>query len=229
MWALLACVVCTARPSRPNTADGNTYNTAPAATKEPDWGRYIPEPPASLKSTSPTKSGLQPRPSILHQNPYERPLSSSFVVEYSYDRQPPHRRASKTYFSGGDDYHCGEPPISSPCTPYQPPWPASGPVLPMAPATEKVQILGPPYFPHTRYSMEWEHHHHSFASEHPVLPVFPSPHNSDATTATQQLGATFGSNNYADTLHQQDHQKRGDLAHNYQTPNEERNPMAYNQ
>ncbi|KAI9254625.1 hypothetical protein BDA99DRAFT_607320 [Phascolomyces articulosus] len=89
LWIMLACLTMWIK--NPSMIKSNSVAVAPA--KEPKWGRYIPEPPPSLRSSSLPIVPLPPRHGsiISHQNPYYQPRS-----DVSFDSQ-----------TSSSDYYCG--------------------------------------------------------------------------------------------------------------------------
>ncbi|KAI9496780.1 hypothetical protein BDB00DRAFT_869006 [Zychaea mexicana] len=91
----------------------NSVAVAPA--KEPKWGRYIPEPPPSLRSATLPVVPLPPRHGsvVSHQNPYYDPQSDvSFdsqtsSTSYGGGGTGPGKRLSMNYYDGPPDlpYH----------------------------------------------------------------------------------------------------------------------------
>ncbi|KAG2220355.1 hypothetical protein INT45_010741, partial [Circinella minor] len=91
LWIMLACLVIWAKKS---DIKSNSVSVAPA--KEPKWGRYIPEPPPSLRSCTLPIVPPPPRNGsiVSHQNPYYQPRS-----DVSFDSQP---SSTDYYYSAGN-------------------------------------------------------------------------------------------------------------------------------
>ncbi|KAI7851557.1 hypothetical protein BDC45DRAFT_538312 [Circinella umbellata] len=91
LWIMLACLVIWAKNP---TIKSNSVSVAPA--KEPKWGRYIPEPPPSLRSCTLPIVPPPPRNGSIgsQQNSYYQPRS-----DVSFDSQP---SSSDYYYSAGN-------------------------------------------------------------------------------------------------------------------------------
>lgn len=126
-WLLLACLTCVAprKPMKPLVE--------PA--QEPKWGRYIPEPPASLRSASIMSPARQNnRNSILSQQWQRNEDSFEDGHYYNYNHQPYPRRPSSQY-----DIYNYPPPQQSYA--YQPQPTYYNTPLPMLPQMEKIELF----------------------------------------------------------------------------------------
>ncbi|KAI8143726.1 hypothetical protein BJV82DRAFT_83156 [Fennellomyces sp. T-0311] len=126
-WILLACLAVWAKPAvKPSMV-------AVAPAKEPKWGRYIPEPPPSLRSSSLPIVPVPPphlRHGSLHYNPYQ-PRS-----DVSFDSQTTSsfgKRASTQYYDTGPElpYHHNYSSNNYPQLS----------LLPMVPRMDKIELF----------------------------------------------------------------------------------------
>ncbi|ORY95330.1 hypothetical protein BCR43DRAFT_525071 [Syncephalastrum racemosum] len=126
-WLLLACFTC-AVPRKP-------VQPVVEPAQEPKWGRYIPEPPASLRSASIMSPGRSNnRNSILSQHRLRNEDSFDEGRYYNYTQQSYPRRPSSQY----DFYNY---PPSQQAYSYQTQPVYYNTPLPMLPQMEKIELF----------------------------------------------------------------------------------------
>ncbi|CDH60143.1 predicted protein [Lichtheimia corymbifera JMRC:FSU:9682] len=179
LWLLLACLAMSTRSS-------SSAVVAIEPAKEPKWGRYIPERPASLQSVNLQIVPPPPPHHLRHSVVYNTYVPRSDV---SFDSQAStatyDNKRSSWYYN--DDYYytpSSPPPASAPpfmssfdhrypTTPsyHKPP---VVPLLPMVPQMDSIELFGatpPPAATASEkeYDHFHHHHHHGMSSISPPI------------------------------------------------------------